>query len=78
MRMLDGKLYINFEAQSFTDLYKKMGKTNCLEVPLCLKGKERNIILEFLKINKLFAMSLYIMQDLLCLAEIVLRYVRKK
>ena len=57
MRMLDGKLYINFEAQSFTDLYTKMGKTNCLEVPLCLKGKERNIILEFLKINKLFAMT---------------------
>ena len=59
MRMLDGKVYINFEAESFADLYTKMSIPNYLKVPLSPEGNEGNIILEFLKLNELFVLSLY-------------------
>ena len=60
MRMLDGKVYIKFEAETFADIYTKMSIPNCFKVPLCLQGNEGKIILEFLKINELFVLSLYI------------------
>lgn len=63
MRMLDGKVYINFEAESFVDLYTKTSIPNCFKVLLCLEEKERKIILEFPNKNELFVLSLYITSD---------------